>query len=166
MTHPDSITCDEILLSRYLDQDLDDVGKARMQAHLGCCRQCRRQVAAMRALSDDLRNQVQHVCDGVDFLTLEKQVVNKARRQHHSRGAFSALMAAFKYALPATVTVGIVLFFAYTHFVPKPAPLPSAIINSFTGSVSSVMIFETPETRQTILWYNEEITVESEQDAV
>jgi hypothetical protein len=28
------------------------------------------------------------------------------------------------------------------------------------------MIFETPETRQTILWYNEEINVESKQDAV
>jgi anti-sigma factor RsiW len=166
MTNPDLHACDEILLNRYLDKDFDEVGKARMQAHMGCCQQCRRQVAAMRALSDDLRDQVKHVCDGVDFLTLEKQVVYKARRKGHSRGAFSAFMASFKYTLPATVAVGIVLFFVYTHFVPKPAPLPSAIIHSFTGSVSSVMIFETPETRQTILWYNEEINAESEQDAV
>jgi hypothetical protein len=32
--------------------------------------------------------------------------------------------------------------------------------------MSSVMIFETPETRQTILWYNEDTDVESEPDAV
>jgi hypothetical protein len=43
---------------------------------------------------------------------------------------------------------------------------PSAIINSFTGSMSSVMIFETPETRQTILWYKEDADVESEHNAV
>lgn len=166
MTHPDSKICDEILLNRYLDQDLDTAEKAQMQVHLEYCRRCRRQVNTMKAFSHGFRDQVKRVCGGVDFMTLEKQVVNQARRKHHSRGAFSAFRASLKYTLPATVTVGLVLFFAYTHFVAKPAPLPSAIINSFSGSVSSIMIFETPETRQTILWYTEDFDMESEPDAV
>ena len=58
------------------------------------------------------------------------------------------------------------VFFIYTHFIDKPMPVPSAIINSFTGSVSSVMILETPETREIILWYNEDTDMESEHDAV
>jgi hypothetical protein len=60
------------------------------------------------------------------------------------------------------VAAGLLIFFAYTNFVAKPAYVPSAIIKSFSGSMSSVMVFETPETRQTILWYNEETDEESE----
>jgi len=166
MTHPYSNTCDEILLDRYLDGDLDAGEKARMETHIETCRQCRRQVAALKVFSQDLRNRVQHVTESVDFVALEKQVLNKALRQYRSRGGFSRFIASFKYTIPATVTAGLLLFFVYSNFVVKPTPVPSAIINSFTGSMSSVMIFETPETRQTILWYNEDTDVESEQNAV
>lgn len=166
MTNPNSNTCDEILLDRYLDGDLDAGEKAQMEVHFESCRQCRRQVAAMRTFSQDLRDRVQRVTDSVDYMALEKQVLNKALRQNRSRGGFSTFIASLKYTIPATVTAGLLLIFAYSHYVVKPTPLPSAIINSFTGSMSSVMIFETPETRQTILWYTEDTDVESEQNAV
>ena len=166
MTHPYSNACDETLLDRYLDGDLDAGEKARLETHIEACRQCRSQVASLKAFSQDLRNRVQHVTDSVDFVALEKQVLNKALRQHRSRGGFSRFIASLKYTIPATVTAGLLLFFAYSNFVVKPPPVPSAIINSFTGSMSSVMIFETPETRQTILWYNEDTDVESEPNAV
>ena len=32
---------------------------------------------------------------------------------------------------------------------------PSAVVSSFSGNVSSVIIMETPETRQTIVWFSE-----------
>jgi anti-sigma factor RsiW len=166
MTPSYSDACDEILLDRYLDGDLDGGEKARMEAHLAECRQCRRQAAALTAFSNDLRDRVQHVADSVNFVALEKQVLNKALRQYGSRGGFSRFFVSLRYTIPATVTAGLLLFFAYSHFVVKPVPAPSAIINSFTGSMSSVMIFETPETRQTILWYNEDTDVESEKNAV
>ena len=166
MTHPDANTCDEMLLDRYLDDDLDAVEKAQMEAHVAGCRQCRRQVAALRTFSQELRDRVQHASDSVDFVGLEKQVLNKALRQHRSRGGFTRFIDSLKYTLPATAAAGLLLFFAYSNYVPKPPPVPSAIINSFTGSMSSVMIFETPETRQTIIWYTEETDVESEPNAV
>jgi anti-sigma factor RsiW len=166
MTHPYSNACDEILMERYLDGDLEAGEKARMENHIAECRQCCRQVAAFRAFSQDLRTRVQHVTDSVDFVALEKQVLNKALRQYRTRGVFSRFIGSLKYTLPAAVTAGLLLFFVYSNFVVKPAPVPSAIINSFTGSMSSVMIFETPETRQTILWYHEDTDMESEQNAV
>ncbi|MBC2712768.1 MAG: zf-HC2 domain-containing protein [Desulfosarcina sp.] len=166
MTNPYSNACDEALLDRYLDGDLSADEKARMEAHLEGCRQCRRQVAAIAAFSQDLRDRVQQATDSVDFMALEKQVLNKALRQRRSRGGLSTFIGSLKYTIPAAATAGLLLFFAYSNYMPKTAPVPSAIINSFTGSMSSVMIFETPETRQTILWYNEDTNTESEQDAV
>ena len=166
MTNSYLNACDEILLDRYIDADLDAGEKARMEVHLERCRQCRRQVAAMAAFSQDLRDRVQQVTDSVDFTALEKQVVNKALGRHRSRSGFSTFIASLKYTIPTTVAAGLLIFFAYSNYVVQPAPVPSAIINSFTGSMSSVMIFETPETRQTILWYHEETDVESERNAV
>jgi anti-sigma factor RsiW len=165
MTSPHSSACDEVLLDRYLDGDLDADEKARMKVHLERCRQCRRQVAALATFSQDFRDHVQRVTESVDYMALEKEVLNKALRQHRSRGSFSSFSASLKYTIPAAVTAGLLLIFAYSHFMVQPAPQPSAIINSFTGSMSSVMIFETPETRQTILWYTEDTDVESEQNA-
>ena len=165
MTDPCSNTCDEILLDRYRDGDLDAGQKRRMEDHLEGCRQCRRQVADMAAFSQDLRDRVRQAADSVDFMALEKQVLHKALRQHRFRDGFSRFTASLKYTIPAALTAGMLLFLAYSHYVAQPAPLPSAIINSFTGSMSSVMIFETPETRQTILWYTEDTDMDSEQNA-
>ena len=166
MTHPQANACDDAFLDRYLDGDLDAQEKERMTAHLAHCRDCRRQMAAMTAFSRGLRERVEQATESVDFMALEKDVLTMALRQHRSRGGFSTFVAALKYTIPAVVTVCLLLFFAYPAFMNNPAPVPSAIINSFTGSVSSVMIFETPETRQTILWYNEDPDVESDQNAV
>jgi len=166
MTHPYADACDEIRLDRYLDGDLDAGEMAQMEAHIAGCLQCRRQLAALTAFSHNLRDRVHDAANSVDFVALEKQVLNKALRQYRSRGGLSRFIASLKYTIPATVTAGLMLFFAYSNYVLKPPPLPSAIINSFTGSMSSVMIFETPETRQTILWYTEETDVESEPNAV
>lgn len=166
MTLPYLNACDGVLLDRYLDGDLGAKEKEQMSAHLDGCPNCRRQSAAMIAFSKGLCDRVEQATDSVDFMALEKQVVTKALRQHRSAGGFSKFVVALKYTIPVTATACLVLFLAYPDFKSNPAPVPSAIINSFTGSVSSVMIFETPETRQTILWYNEDSDVESDQNAV
>lgn len=166
MTHPDSNACDDNLLDRYLDGDLDAGEMARMETHVAGCRQCRRQADALRVFSQNVRDRIHLAADSVDFMALEKAVLNKALRQYRSPGGLSRFIAALKYTIPATVTAGLLLYFAYFNYVLKPPPVPSAIINSFTGSMSSVMIFETPETRQTILWYTEETDVENERNAV
>ena len=120
----------------------------------------------MADFSQRLRDRVRQATETVDFTALEKDVLYKALRQYRHRGQGSAFFASLRYTIPATVAAGLLVFFGYAHFLAKPAPVPSAIINSFTGSMSSVMIFETPETRQTILWYKEDADVESEQNAV
>jgi anti-sigma factor RsiW len=166
MNHPASHSCDETLLNRYLDDDLDPRQRQRMADHLHGCRHCQEQLDRMRSFSRDLNARIETASARVDFTALEKQVLNEALRTRHRRNGPSRFMAALKYTVPAAATAGLLLFFAYTRFWVQPTPAPSAIINSFTGSMSSVMIFETPETRQTVLWYNEATDMEDDQDAV
>lgn len=112
MTHPFADACDEIRLDRYLDGDLDAGEMAQMEAHIAGCLQCRRQLAALTAFSQNLRERVHDAANSVDFVALEKQVLNKALRQYRSRGGLSRFIASLKYTIPATVTAGMLLFFA------------------------------------------------------
>jgi predicted anti-sigma-YlaC factor YlaD len=166
MTDPYAKTCDEVRLNLYLDGELGVNEAAWMEAHLKDCSACRRQATTIMAFTHAFQRRVQDAADTIDFVALEKQVIRKTLPRYILKSAFSSFLASMKYYVPATLIAGFLLFFIYTHYIAKPMPVPSAIINSFTGSVSSVMIFETPETRETILWYNEKMDMESEQDAV
>jgi predicted anti-sigma-YlaC factor YlaD len=166
MTEPYAKACDEVRLNLYLDGELGDNETAWMEAHLKDCSSCRRQVTTIMAFTRAFRRRVQDAADTIDFVALEKQVIKKTLPRYIPLSTFSSFLASMKYFIPATLLAGMLLFFIYTHFIDKPMPVPSAIINSFTGSVSSVMILETPETRETILWYNEDKVMESEHDAV
>ncbi|BBO73358.1 hypothetical protein DSCW_07750 [Desulfosarcina widdelii] len=166
MTNIQSNGCDDALLVRYLDGDLDNDEKKWMEDHLQCCKTCRRQLAFFSDFSQDFRDHVQRQTDQVDFTPIEKEAINKALRQRYHKRGPSSFFASLKFAVPAAAVACLLLFFGYTRFMVDHGPAqPSAIINSFTGSMTSVMIFETPETRQTILWYNEEPDTESEHNA-
>ena len=166
MNEAQSNYCDDDLLIRSLDDDLDADEKERLAAHLETCRPCRQQLAKLIGFSQDLIHRVDLAADDVDFTALEKDVLTKALKPRRTNNGGAGLLRALKYGIPAAVTAGLLLFFGYSQFMINSGPPPSAIINSFTGSMSSVMIFETPETRQTILWYTEDTDVESESDAV
>ena len=158
--------CDENRLIRALDDGLDAAEKERLERHLETCRSCRRHLSALTGFTQELRSRIDRAADTVDFTALEKDVLTKALRQHRPRHSGGGMLTALKFGLPAVATACLLLFFSYNQMAGNSAAVPSAIINSFTGSMSSVMIFETPETRQTILWYTEDVDVESETDAV
>lgn len=166
MTHVQPNACDDALLVRYLDGDLDPDEKKGMEDHLQHCESCRRQVNFYLDFSQDFQTYVQRETEQVDFTPLEKEVINKALYQRRYKRSPSNVTASLKFVVPAAITACLLLFFAYSRFGVDHGPAqPSAIINSFTGSMTSVMIFETPETRQTILWYHEEPDTESEHNA-
>lgn len=156
--------CDEALLYRYLDGDLDGGDRRRVMVHLDGCPTCLRRLNTLSAFGEAFRRRVRHATAGVDFTALEKTVVGDARRQRHAYGGRHNRFAALKTIVPAAMGAALLLFFGYSALKPPPAAPPSAVVVSFTGSTSSVMIFETPETRQTILWYTEDADGESESD--
>lgn len=166
MTNIQSNGCDDAFLIRYLDGDLDPDEVKRMEDHLQHCETCQRQLDFFSAFSQDFKAHVQRETDGVNFSPLEKEVIHKALYQHRLKRGPWNVIASLRFVVPAVAVACLLLFFGYTRFMVDPGPAaPSAIINSFTGSMTSVMIFETPETRQTILWYHEEPDTESEHNA-
>jgi len=154
MSDFDTAPCDMPRLNRYIDGELTSSESAAMERHLTVCPSCRRQVDRLSDFSEQFRKRVAREAASVDFAALEKAVVIKALRRYHRRER-GGIMRSLKIAIPALATAGVLIFLGYSHLLVKPAPMPSAIINSFTGPASSVMIFETPKTRQTILWYTE-----------
>lgn len=165
MTDPYAKSCDEVRLNLYLDGELGDHETDWMDAHLKDCPECRQKAATMVAFSHACRQRIEDAADTIDFVAIEKQVIKRTLPRYVPRSAVNSFLHAMKYGVPAILCAGFMLFFIYTQYIAKPSPVPSAIINSFTGSVSSVMIFETPETREIILWYNEKTDMESEHDA-
>jgi predicted anti-sigma-YlaC factor YlaD len=165
MTDPYAKSCDEVRLNLFLDGELGDHETQWMDAHLKDCPDCRQKATTVVAFTRAFRRRVQDAVDTTDFVALEKEIIKKTLPRYVPRSALANVLDAMKFFLPITLIAGFLLFFIYTRFMVNPAPVPSAIIESFSGSVTSVMIFET-ETRETILWYNEKTDMESENDAV
>jgi hypothetical protein len=68
-----------------------------------------------------------------------------------------AFLVSKRCLVPATALALAFLFFVLLQ-PPASVSGPSAIISSFQGDVASVMILETPESHQTILWISESVT--------
>jgi RNA polymerase sigma-70 factor (ECF subfamily) len=165
-TDPQSTACDGTFPDRYLAGELVAGERTQLKAHLADCAACRRQMAAIQAFFKGFREWVRQGSDAVDFAVLEKSVLTDVLYQHRRPGRAVKFMGALRYVIPIVVAAGLLVLFANSNFIfEKAAPPPSAIIDAFSGPVSSVLIYEVPETGQTILWFQETPDVQGEQHA-
>jgi predicted membrane-bound mannosyltransferase len=149
--------CDLILLSRYADQEANPEETRQVRAHLLTCPQCRQALAEQRQLAELLQQGVFTAQQAVDFDRLEKRILTDDRRRSGIWSDIRDWVLSWKVALPVAATAAALIIFFYTPLFQQPSPSgPSAIINSFTGRVTSVMILETPRSQQTVIWYSEE----------
>ena len=146
--------CDEALLSRYIDGETAPEDTRQIERHLPHCPGCRQFVQQQGQLARQLRREVTAARQAVDFDRLERQITGAAAARRWQPRHW---LLSWKLWLPVAATAAVGLFFFTSLFQPPPAG-PSAIINSFTGKVSSVMILETPQRHHTVIWYSEEST--------
>lgn len=150
----DKQKCDEARLSRYVDGEATPQERQRVETHLLRCPGCRQFVQQQQQLARQLRREVAAARQAVDFERLERQITGAVGR----RPLLREKLFSWKMALPVAATAALALFFI-TSSLHSPVPAgPSAVINSFTGRVSSVMILETPGSNRTVIWYSEETT--------
>ena len=157
-------SCNPEEISRYLDGETNPADSRRIEEHLQSCSKCRGKLTQLRETGDILRLTVQTAGSGVDFQRLEQQIVTAARQSPPQRDRLLESMFSWKLALPAAAAVVLLMIFIYKPFQPSLTAGPSAIIDSFTGQVKSVMILETPQNRQTVIWYSEENKAENASD--
>ena len=164
---PDSGSgCDPDLISRFYDGELGVEEQLKVSEHLKGCASCEKLLREFRSVSVHFRAEYTETPSHADFEEIGGKVLNRIKRKK----AFqipnlkeSFFSKRIYIPLAAAATVVLVLFSVFNIMGPNPGP--SAIVNSFTGQVSSVMILETPGTHHTIVWFSEELTTNGEADA-
>lgn len=148
--------CDEEQLSLYIDGESGAEESQQIERHLQRCPGCRQYVQQQKEMAQTLRREVSIAQQAVDFERLEKQIVRASGGRPAPGDWLRERLFSWKMMLPVAAAAALVLF-VFTHwFAPPATPGPSAVINSFTGKVSSVMILETPQRHHTVIWYREE----------
>lgn len=147
------IICESDLISRYLDKELDGDGLERVKAHIAGCDSCSARLSDYNKIGADLNSSL---CSQSTAITgeLVDSVVKSIRKKKRSwlRGWKDYILTK-RTLVPVGLAMSIsIMALIFSSNTPTG---PSAIIASLSGSGSSVMIMETSETRQTILWFSE-----------
>jgi len=161
--------CNQELLSRYYDGELvsQDLHQ-RIETHLQSCADCRSMLEDFARIGHVGRRHTDQAVAALDTEATTKRIL---ARRPILRGTSVSWRNWFKPSrlfLPVAVTaLALAIYIIPQLFRTQTTnAAPSAIINSFTGSVTSVMFYETPNTHQTIIWISEDAITNGEDDAV
>ena len=148
------IICDTEQISRYLDNELEKDESVRVKTHIAGCESCRTRLSDYGKIGADL-NSLILTQSGASTGVVEDKVLETIRRKNNTGlKGWKDVILSRKMLVPVGLAASIMLIFL-TYFN-NPAPVgPTAIVSSFSGSGSSVVILETAETRQTIIWFGE-----------
>lgn len=147
--------CDEELIGRYFDGEVSEEEYDRIGRHLKDCSSCQKILQDNQAISTVFRDNLEREVSQADFGVLETRVLDQIRQKENPWWKrIAKRFSSIRILIPATALAALILFFAITR-EPTTISGPSAIIEAFSGEVSSVMIIETPKSRQTIIWYKE-----------
>jgi hypothetical protein len=148
--------CDSILLSRFFDGEIGLDEQRRLNRHLKECPECRKDLRDYTTLSRVFKKGLEEELEKVDFNRLEASLLARTATKKISRlTKFQDLFVSRKLLIPAATFAAVMVISLTIALYFAPSPRPSAIIKSFTGDISSVMIIETPASRQMIIWYKE-----------
>ena len=147
--------CDEELIGRYLDGEVSRKEHDQLSRHLEGCPTCQKILQDNQAISTVFRDNLEREASQADFSVLETRVLDQIRQKENPWWKrIAKRFSSIRILIPATALAALILFFAITR-EPTTISGPSAIIEAFSGEVSSVMIIETPKSHQTIIWYKE-----------
>ena len=158
--------CDPERLDRYIDGELGIDDSETVKAHLIRCPACQEQIKDRHKIAEAFKSDMDQVASRTNFDRVEEHIIRKIRKeQRKAQARFQRVLLSKSFFMPVSaLTAAMIIFFFITNLL-RPEPVPSALINSFTGSISSAMIIETPESRHTILWFSEDSTLAGEENA-
>ena len=160
--------CDYERLSRFHDGELSRQESDRVKVHIQNCPDCRQVLADFDRVGQIGRRHVEDAVAALDTDAMTQRVMARIPTPHRAFRNWRNWFKPSRLFLPVAVTALALAI----YIIPQPFrtestnAAPSAIINSFTGSVTSVMFYETPNTHQTIIWISEDAIANGEDDAV
>jgi len=153
-------SCDPVMINRFFDHELDQEEYDRVAGHIETCPLCQRTLDELKALSGMVNEYIRDTWSEKIEGSVEEEVLASIQQRKapwwiKARGLFLSK----KILIPLTTTAALFLFLSV--FFRSPAQTgPSAIVTSLSGNMTSVIIMETPQTHQTILWFKENSTSE------
>ena len=149
--------CDKLLLNRFFDQELGPAEHAKVSEHLEHCSFCQNALQNSQSISVLFSESFDRKMSQADLGKIEKNVTGLMRNKKELLWIkLKSLFGSEKFLIQASAAAAVfVIFFSIMGYNSSSAPGPSALIKSCTGDVTSVMIIETPKSRQTIIWFNE-----------
>ena len=148
------IICDTELISRYTDGELDENELAGIKTHIADCVSCQARLEDYGKISIGLNSLIESQ-PNISAVALEDKVVEFIRRKKNTGfNGWRDVIFSRRMLVPVGLAASIILMFM--TFFNNTAPVgPTAIVSSLSGAGSSVVIMETTETRQTIIWFSE-----------
>ena len=163
----DRTTCDPMTLSRFLDQEVGPEEHAQISKHLKHCPSCKKALQEHQSIANLFKTGLERQIAQGRLEALEDQVLARMKGSKISWWAKCVdFVKSWWFCVPAAAAATALALFVYLTRPEAPVTGPSAIINSFTGEITSVMIIETPKSRQTILWFQEISMPDAEEDEV
>ena len=154
--------CDPAMISRFFDHELDQEEYVRVARHIETCPLCRRTLDELTGLSVMVNDYVRETRpETIEGSTEEKVLASIQKRKAPWWIKTRELFLSKKILIPVTTTAALVLFLSVFFRSPNETG-PSAIVTSLSGNMTSVIIMETPQTHQTILWFSENSTSEGQ----
>jgi len=149
--------CDSKLLQRYRDKVLDADTAKKFERHLRSCEACKMEIKQLDRLQTEARRMIAEGRSRMDRSAVSAAVLNAIQRKRPPALLDPSWWFRPPKILFASATaVAAAFLFLYLGPAINPVPdEPSAIVRSFRAETESVMIWETPESNQTIIWFQE-----------
>ena len=151
MTH---YNCDIEKVYQFADGELSGRDIERIEGHLGQCAQCRMALRQSRQLTTlyqqfGQRRELQLSHPAMTAKTIDR--MRQGTLPWHQR-----IQRTFpKWVTMPLVTALLLLALALPWLLTEDVKEPSAIITSLTSDSGSIMMFETPVSKQTVIWVAE-----------
>ncbi|WP_024335488.1 anti-sigma factor family protein [Desulfotignum balticum] len=143
-------------ISRYVDGDLSRHQIRRIRQHLDTCPDCRHLAAQFQEVTRTFNELTELPGVSIDPARVHEKLEQPAKKPVALRTDrfFRRPVRPFLVAAASLAALFVITVFALTNDGPAIAG-PSAIVKSIDTDYTAVMIFETPDTHHTIIWYSE-----------
>ncbi len=153
----ENIICNPMMLNHFSDQELGTEEYESVSRHISECSFCQKEIHKNQMLSSLFKTAFDRRAAKAESVCFEADILEKIRKKKYPlQIKLRDFFVSRNFFIPAASLAAVmILFFTFIKFFPAPSAGPSAIITSLTGNISSVIIIETPESHQTVIWFGQ-----------